>query len=167
MRVLGVDPGLTTTGVALVERSSGKLRPVHIGAVRTATSAPNADRLFSLWQEVSAVIDHHAPDAVAIERLFFNSNVKTAMAVGQACGVVLAAAGGAGLPVTEYTPPEVKQAVVGVGSASKQQVQAMVATLLSLTAPPAPPDAADACALAICHLNRSGLAAALTRQVAQ
>lgn len=166
MRVLGVDPGVATTGVAVVERRGGKLRPVTIGAIRTP-HGKQAPRLALLWERLTAVIAEHGPEVVAIERLFFNSNVRTAMAVGQASGVVLATAAHAGLEVHEYTPPEVKQSVVGVGGASKQQVQAMVAALLSLPAPPRPPDAADACALAICHINRSGLAAAVARQVAR
>jgi len=167
VRVLGVDPGLATTGIAVVERSGGKLRPLLIGTLQTPPRRPQADRLALLWKQMTEVIAAHDPEVVAIERLFFNSNVKTAMAVGQASGVALAAAAQAGLEVHEYTPPEVKQSVAGVGSASKLQVQTMVAALLSLREIPKPPDAADACALAICHLNRSGLAAALQRQVAR
>ena len=167
MRVLGVDPGFATTGVAVVERSGGKLRHLLIGTLQTPAGQPHADRLALLWEQMTAVISAHEPEVVAIERLFFNSNVKTAMAVGQASGVALAAAAQAGLQVHEYTPPEVKQSVAGVGSASKLQVQTMVAALLGLGGIPKPPDAADACALAICHLNRSGLAAALERQVAR
>jgi crossover junction endodeoxyribonuclease RuvC len=120
-----------------------------------------------LWRDLTALIAEHEPEVVAIERVFFNSNVKTAMAVGQASGVALAAAAQAGLAVHEYTPPEVKQSVAGVGGASKQQVQVMVAAILGLAEVPKPPDAADACALAICHLNRSGLASALSKQVAR
>jgi len=167
MRVLGLDPGFATTGVAVVERSAGSIHHLMSGAIRTPAGRPQAARLAILWGELNDLISTHRPEVVAIERLFFNANVKTAMAVGQASGVALAAAAQAGLEVHEYTPPEVKQSVVGVGSASKQQVQAMVAAILSLPAPPSPADAADACALAICHLNRSGLAAALAKQVAR
>lgn len=167
MRVLGVDPGFATMGVAVVERNGGKLRHHLIGALKTSPQQTSAERLASLWDAITALIAEHQPDVVAIERLFFNSNVKTAMAVGQASGVAVAAAAHAGLAVHEYTPPEVKQSVAGVGSATKQQVQSMVAALLGLAEPPKPPDAADACALAICHLNRSGLAAALQKQVAR
>lgn len=167
MRVLGVDPGFATTGVAVVEREGGKLRHVFIGTLKTPAGQPQAERLALLWQGMTSLIAEHEPEVVAIERLFFNSNVKTAMAVGQASGVALAAAAQAGLEVHEYTPPEVKQSVAGVGGASKLQVQTMVAALLRLAEIPKPPDAADACALAICHLNRSGLAAALQRQVAR
>ena len=167
MRVLGIDPGFATTGVAVVERRDGRLRHLLVGVLCTSPDAPHADRLASLWHDLSTVIAEHQPEVVAIERLFFNSNVKTAMAVGQASGVALAAAAQAGLAVHEYTPPEVKLAVAGVGSASKQQVQVMVAALLGLAEPPTPADAADACALAICHLNRSGLAAAVAKQLAR
>jgi crossover junction endodeoxyribonuclease RuvC len=167
MRVLGLDPGFATTGIAVVERHQGTFHHVVSGAIKTPPAIDHAARLAFLWTELSTLIAEHRPEVMAIERLFFNSNVKTAMAVGQASGVALAAAAQAGLAVHEYTPPEVKQSVVGFGSASKNQVQAMVAAILSLPSPPTPPDAADACALAICHINRSGLSAALARQVAR
>ena len=166
MRVLGIDPGVTTTGVAVVERERGVLRPVVIGAIRTSSDSTLAVRLAELGDRLGALIEQHQPEAVAAERLFFNSNVATAIRVAQASGVALVTAARAGLEVHEYTPTTVKQSVVGVGNASKRQVQAMVAALLSLGAPPSPPDAADACALAICHINRSGLASALAKQVA-
>lgn len=161
MRVLGIDPGIATTGFGVVERVHGRHRAVALGAIRTPGDRAHADRLAALQRDVAALIAAHRPEVVAIERLFFNANVRTAMAVGQASGVVLAAASSAGLEVFTYTPPEVKQSVVGVGHAAKSQVQAMVAAVLGLAEPPKPPDAADACALAICHINRSGLAAAL------
>ncbi len=107
------------------------------------------------------MVDECSPSVAVIERVFFNNNVRTAMAVGQAAGVAMEAAAGAGMSVFTYTPSEVKSAVVGVGTASKKQVQAMVTSLLRLAVVPSPPDAADACALAICHLNRSGLASAV------
>lgn len=166
IRVLGIDPGVATTGVAVVERDGGVLRPIAIGAIRTSSDAALASRLVTLGDQLSALIEEHRPAAVAIERLFFNSNVATAIGVAQASGVAIAAAARAGLEVHEYTPTAVKQSVVGVGNASKHQVQAMVAALLALRTPPRPPDAADACALAICHINRSGLAAAMAKQVA-
>jgi crossover junction endodeoxyribonuclease RuvC len=161
VRVLGIDPGFATTGYGVVERAGGSLRPVVFGAVRTPSALPQAGRLAFLRTALLDVVAAARPDVVAIERLFFNSNVRTAMSVGQASGVALAAAAEAGLDVVDYTPPEVKQSVVGVGNASKRQVQAMVAALLKLPAVPTPPDAADACALAICHLNRNGLSRAI------
>ena len=166
MRVLGIDPGFATTGYGVVERSAGSLRPVTLGAIRTPASLPQAGRLAYLRQALLEILASTSPDVVAIERLFFNSNVRTAMSVGQASGVALATAAEAGLEVVDYTPPEVKQSVVGVGNASKHQVQAMVAALLKLDAVPKPPDAADACALAICHINRSGLSRAIARSKA-
>jgi crossover junction endodeoxyribonuclease RuvC len=166
LRVLGIDPGFATTGYGVVERMSGSLRPVAYGAIRTPASLPQAGRLAFLRGALMDVLRQTTPDVVAIERVFFNSNVRTAMSVGQASGVALATAAEAGLDVVDYTPPEVKQSVVGVGNASKHQVQTMVAALLKLDAVPKPPDAADACALAICHLNRNGLSRAIARATA-
>jgi len=163
MRVLGVDPGYATTGYAVIERARGGLTPVAIGAIETPGSEDRPVRLAWLRRELLGVIAAHQPVAVALERVFFTVNVRTAMAVGQASGVAMATAGEAGLEVTEYTPTEVKQSVTGTGTAPKHQVQAMITALLRLAEPPHPPDAADACALAICHLNRSGLAKALIR----
>jgi crossover junction endodeoxyribonuclease RuvC len=161
MRVLGIDPGFATTGYAVVDRVNGRLAPVTIGAVVTPSKLPTAARLSFLRAQLLQIIDENKPEVTAVERLFFNVNVRTAMAVGQASGVALEASASSGLEVHHYTPTEVKQSVVGVGNASKQQVQTMVAALLGLDEPPRPPDAADACALCICHLNRSGLARAL------
>ena len=166
MRVLGIDPGFATTGYGVVERVAGSLRAVALGAVRTPSSLPQARRLAYLRSALADILAETRPDVLAIERLFFNANVRTAMSVGQASGVALATAAEAGLEVFDYTPPEVKQSVVGVGNADKHQVQVMVAALLKLDAIPKPPDAADACALAICHLNRSGLSRAIARSKA-
>lgn len=163
MRVLGIDPGYATTGYAVIERSRGGLTPLAIGAIRTSGSDPHAKRLASLRVELLELIGEHAPASVALEKVFFSVNVRTAMQVGQASGVAMATAGESGLEVTEYTPTEVKQSVTGSGIAPKLQVQAMIASLLRLAEPPKPADAADACALAICHLNRSGLSRALAR----
>lgn len=163
MRVLGVDPGLTTTGVAVVERRDARFRGTSIGALRTGAADPPAIRLATLRAALLELIDRTQPDAVAIERLFFNANARTAMSVAQASGALLAAAGERALEVADYTPPEVKLAVVGRGDATKKQIQMMVAALLGLDSPPRPADAADACALAICHLNRQGLRRAIDR----
>jgi crossover junction endodeoxyribonuclease RuvC len=163
VRVLGLDPGFATTGFAVVDKTATGFGAVAMGALRTSASSGHAARLGSLFRSVVEVIEVNAPDVVAVERLFFNSNVRTAIAVGQASGAALAAAAVADLDVFEYTPGEVKQAVAGTGSAPKKQVQAMVAALLKLSEAPRPADAADACALAICHINRSGLDSALAR----
>lgn len=161
MRVIGIDPGVGTTGYAVVERAGGHLVPVAFGAIRTMPTERHEQRLAHLASDLRVLLVEHTPDHAAAERLFFNANVKTAMAVGQASGVVLATLAGAGLAVTEYTPPQVKQAVAGYGGAAKSQVQRMVATVLGLGEVPRPPDAADACALAICHINSTGLARAV------
>ncbi|MGH2808234.1 MAG: crossover junction endodeoxyribonuclease RuvC [Actinomycetota bacterium] len=163
VRVLGIDPGYATTGYAVVERRAGRLLPACYGVIRTPPGDSQAERLVFLHRALLDLIADHRPEVMALERLFFNANVRTAMAVGQASGVALVSAGETGLEVHDYTPTEVKQSVTGTGGASKQQVQAMVAALLDLDGPPKPADAADACALAICHLNRSGLAAAVKR----
>lgn len=167
MRVLGIDPGFATTGYGVVERIAGSLRAVTLGAVRTPPALPQAGRLAYLAGALRGIIHATSPDVVAVERLFFNNNVRTAMSVGQASGVALLAAAEAGLEVVDYTPSEVKQSVVGVGNAAKPQVQAMVAAVLRLDSVPKPADAADACALAICHLNRSGLSRAIARKRAK
>ncbi|HEV3472594.1 MAG TPA: crossover junction endodeoxyribonuclease RuvC [Actinomycetota bacterium] len=167
MRVLGLDPGFATTGFGVVARSGSAFHALALGAIRTEPAAPHAVRLAALYDEIGSLLRAHEPDAVAVERVFFSTNVRTAMAVGQAAGVALAVAGGHGMPVFEYTPNEVKQAVAGFGSAPKRQVQQMVGAVLGLGTIVSPADAADACALAICHLNRSGLARALSKAAAR
>lgn len=165
MRVLGIDPGLATMGYGVVERTPKGLVPLALGAIRTPAADPRARRLAAIRVDLLGIIDEFRPQAVAMERLFFNINVKTAMVVGQASGVALATAAERGLEVTEYTPGEVKGSVVGFGGATKQQVQTMVGSLLGLAEAVKVPDAADACALAICHLNRRGLMAAVQEAV--
>jgi crossover junction endodeoxyribonuclease RuvC len=166
VQVIGIDPGLTRTGYAIVRRRAGSFQAVVHGVLQTAPVESPAARLASLRAQIAAVLSRHRPDVAAVERLFFNSNVRTAVSVGQASGVVLATAAEHGLEVATYTPTEVKQSVVGFGGATKKQVGSMVASMLGLAEPPRPPDAADACALAICHLNRSGLTAAVRRALA-
>lgn len=162
MRVLGIDPGLTTTGYAVLDGGPPPCL-VAFGTVVTSPAEDHPRRLARLHGEVSDLLSEHRPDVVAIERLFFSVNVQTAISVAQAAGATLAAAGAQRIPVFDYTPPEVKQSVAGVGAASKRQVQRMVASVLSLSDPPEPADAADACALALCHLHRSGLTRAIAR----
>ncbi|MFN2389213.1 MAG: crossover junction endodeoxyribonuclease RuvC [Actinomycetota bacterium] len=163
MRIIGIDPGIVTMGYGVLERSGGKLDAVTYGVFRSPPELSHGERLALLRTRLLDVIAVHRPEGAAIERLFFNANVRTAMAVGQAAGVALATLAEAGLDAAQYTPPQVKQAVAGVGSATKEQVQAMVASILGLGAAPRPADAADACALAICHLNTSRLARAIDR----
>jgi crossover junction endodeoxyribonuclease RuvC len=156
MRVLGVDPGLGRCGWAVLERRGGRVAAVGYGTVHTDGDQV-APRLAALAARLREVLAVHRPEALAIERLFFNANVRTAMTVGQASGVVLLLAAEHGLAVTAYTPPQVKQAVTGSGSAPKEQVGYMVKALLGLAAVPTPADTADALAVALCHLNHTTL----------
>jgi len=157
MLILGLDPGTATTGYGLVREVEGELAVVEYGAITTPAQLAPAERLRQIYQELSAIIARHAPAAVAVEKLFFSRNVRTAMAVGQARGVALLAAANAGLPVYEYTPSEVKQAITGYGGARKAQVQQMVQLLLELEEVPRPDDVADAIAVAVCHLYSARL----------
>lgn len=159
MFVLGIDPGLTRCGYGAVVREPSGLRAVAAGVLRTEPGVDVAVRLAELQAGVRALLAELAPDAVAVERLFFQANVRTAMSVGQASGVVLAEAATAGCAVVQYTPNEVKSAVTGSGGAGKEQVQRMVQAILGLAETPKPPDAADALALALCHHARAPLAA--------
>jgi crossover junction endodeoxyribonuclease RuvC len=156
MLVLGIDPGTATTGYGLVRQTDdGGLQAVDFGAILTPASMPMPDRLASLYEQLQAIIHLHRPESSAVELLFFQKNVKTALSVGQGRGVVLLALAQAKLPIGEYTPNEIKQAVTGYGSAGKQQMQEMVRLLLGLEKRPKPDDAADALAVAICHLHSS------------
>jgi crossover junction endodeoxyribonuclease RuvC len=158
VRVLGVDPGLTRCGLGVVDggRNGGReVRCVAVDVVRTPADAPLAKRLLAVGDEVERWIAVHRPDVVAVERVFSQHNVRTAMGTAQASGVVALLAARAGLPVAFHTPSEVKAAVTGEGRAGKQQVTAMVTRLLGLAEAPRPADAADALALAICHCWRA------------
>lgn len=156
MLVLGIDPGTATTGYGLVEQKpDGRLVAVAYGAILTSKDLPMPDRLAQLFQELNEIILLHRPDSSAVEKLFFQTNVKTAISVGQGRGVVLLALAQAGLSIGEYTPNEIKQAITGYGSAGKQQMQEMVRMLLELPKRPQPDDAADALAVAICHLHHN------------
>jgi len=157
MRVLGVDPGLGRCGWAVLERRGGRVVAAGYGTIHT-DGEQVAPRLAALAARLREVLAVHRPQTLALERLFFNANVRTAMTVGQASGVVLLLAAEHGLEVSTYTPPQVKQAVTGSGSAPKEQVGYMVKALLGLAAVPTPPDTADALAVALCHLNHAGLA---------
>jgi crossover junction endodeoxyribonuclease RuvC len=152
--VLGIDPGTATTGYGLVrDREDGSLEAIGYGTIQTPAGTAAHKRLSILFTQLNELLILHRPDSCAVEKLFFQSNVKTAIAVGQARGVVLLAISEAGLDMGEYTPNEVKQAVAGYGSAGKKQVQEMVRVLLGLPEIPKPDDAADALAIAITHLH--------------
>lgn len=167
MRVLGVDPGLTRCGIGVVEGTPG--RPLHmleVGVVRTAPSSPTPERLLALQEQMEAWMSRHQPDAVAIERVFADVNVASVMGTAQASAVAMLAAARRGIPVHLHTPTEVKAAVTGSGRADKAQVTAMVTRILRLAEPPRPADAADALALAICHVWRGGAQARIDAALA-
>lgn len=163
MFVLGVDPGLTRCGYGAVRRVGTGFVAVAAGVLTTAPSTALPVRLAELQLGLRALLLELRPDVVAVERVFFQSNVRTAMSVGQASGLALAEAVNAGCEVSQYTPNEVKMAVTGHGAAPKEQVQRMVQAQLGLAERPRPPDAADALALALCHLARARLRARVTR----
>jgi crossover junction endodeoxyribonuclease RuvC len=153
LRVLGVDPGLTRCGYAVLDgRGPGAAKAVSLGVIRTPATDELPYRLAALRDELVALLREFRPDVVAVERVFFQVNVRTAMSVGQASGLALCEAAAFGCGVVQYTPNEVKDAVAGYGAADKQQVARMVQARLRLSQPPRPADAADAAALALCHL---------------
>jgi crossover junction endodeoxyribonuclease RuvC len=154
MITLGIDPGTARLGYGVVD-GSGEARPVAFGVIETPSTLPMPERLVILFDAVCQLIDEHRPQTLAVEQLFFARNVTTAMTVGQARGVILLAAAQAGVRVVEFTPTEVKHAVVGYGKADKSQVQEMVRLLLNLDQVPHPDDAADALAVALCHVHTS------------
>src|ERR1039458_7778850 len=159
MFVLGIDPGLSRCGYGLVAggEADSALTARAAGVIETDPAAELPDRLLILHTELRALVREFSPDVVAVERVFFQVNVKTAMSVGQASGLALLVAAEAGCEVAQYTSNEVKQALVGYGAATKEQVQRMVANVLGLSEPPRPPDVADALALAACHLTTQPL----------
>ena len=157
MRVLGIDPGSETTGWGVIEGDARRCRLVEFGALRAPARERFAARLLKISRGLEEVIERFAPEACAIEETFFAVNVKTALKLGHVRGVALLAAERAGVEIYEYSPRLVKQSVVGYGAAEKHQVQEMVRILLGLSRPPQPYDAADALAIAICHLHHTGV----------
>jgi crossover junction endodeoxyribonuclease RuvC len=157
MLALGIDPGTETTGYALVEENDqGDINAIDFGVIKTSRQLPDEKRLQIIYNELTRIISLHRPVTGAVEKLFFQKNVTNAMTVGQARGVILLAMANAGIEIGEYSPQQVKQAVTGYGAADKRQVQIMVQTMLSLTEIPKPDDAADALAVAICHIHSIG-----------
>ena len=157
VRVLGIDPGTATLGYGIVA-GDGELTPLAYGALRTEAATPMPRRLLQLHHELRALIEEHQPEVMAVEQVFHARNTTTSITVGQARGVVLLAAAECDLAVAEYSPMQVKQSVVGYGGADKHQIQSMVRLLLGLDAPPQPDDAADALAVAICHVHTARFA---------
>ena len=153
MRILGIDPGIATIGFGLVEADRMKAHMVTYGVITTPAGLPLSKRLYQISNDMESLIDQLKPEVISIEELFFNTNTKTAIKVAQGRGVLVLAAVKQGLECFEYTPLQIKQAVVGYGRAEKKQVITMVTMLLSLDAPPSPDDTADALALAVCHAH--------------
>ncbi|RQD70674.1 MAG: crossover junction endodeoxyribonuclease RuvC [Tindallia sp. MSAO_Bac2] len=153
MRILGIDPGLATTGYGVVDYENNQFRAIQYGVIRTHSKSSMPERLKKINECMKQLIHQYKPDTVAVEELFFNTNAKTALLVGQARGVVLLTASMENLDIFEYTPLQVKQGVAGYGRAEKQQIQIMVKTLLNLKEVPKPDDAADALAIAMCHAH--------------
>ena len=151
MRILGIDPGLATIGYALVDKETNHFDVLEYGVIKTSPDKDNIERLEIIHKNIQELIEEFEPEQMAVEELFFNKNAKTAILVGQARGVILLAGSQAGIKVAEYTPLQIKQAVVGYGRADKMQVQQMVKSLLNLSELPKPDDAADALAVSICH----------------
>jgi crossover junction endodeoxyribonuclease RuvC len=163
MIVLGIDPGLANTGYGVVARRGGRLVALDGGCVETPAALASERRLAAIHARMVELLDEHEPDAVALEELYFGANARSAFAVGQARGVVMLAAGQRGIACSGYTPQQVKSAVCGTGRAAKDQVGRMVQALLALPTPPTPDHAADALAVAICHVNHAPVALAVAR----
>jgi crossover junction endodeoxyribonuclease RuvC len=164
VRIFGIDPGSERTGYGCVETDLTRHRLLTCGAIAPPASAAFPDRLLHIHQRLSTLMREHRPDCVAIENIFHAINVRTALKLGHARGVAMLAAVEAGVAVVEYTPAEIKRAVVGYGRAEKAQVQQMIKVILQLNAPPEPHDAADALAIAICHAHSAAFAAKMVRQ---
>ena len=158
MRILGIDPGLAIVGWAVLDSAQGRISPVAFGAITTPAHTDVEARLLMIKNDLETVIEKYKPDEMAIEELFFNTNITTGITVAEARGVILCTAHAKGVKISEYTPLQVKQAVVGYGKAEKHQVIAMVTSILKLKNPPKPDDTADAVAIAICHSQCRGSA---------
>lgn len=159
MIIMGIDPGFAITGFGIVKYEGNKFSPIEYGAVTTRAGEPFAQRLLTIDREISFIIERFNPDAISVEELFFNKNIKTAIMAAHGRGIALAAGARLGKPVFEYTPLQVKQAVVGYGRAEKAQVQQMVKAILNLPEIPKPDDVADALAIAVCHGHSNKLSA--------
>ena len=158
MRILGIDPGYATIGYGVVDYDKNRFKTVGFGAITTAAGIPFPIRLKDIYNDMSTVIERYRPDEMSIEKLYFNTNTTTAIDVAQARGVIVLAAENSSIPVFEYTPLQVKQAITGYGRAEKRQVMEMVKSFLNLDKVPKPDDTADALALAVCHGHYSGSA---------
>ena len=156
MKALGIDPGTATTGYGILEGEADSLKVIDYGCIKTSSRETAHSRLAKINKDLKKLISKHKPNCIVVEKLFFGKNARTAMSVGQARGVILLAASQAGVEIAEYTPLEVKMALTGYGRADKNQIQQMVKRLLKLKTLPKPDDAADALAVALCHINSDG-----------
>lgn len=156
MRIIGIDPGLATIGWGIIDTNGSRHKAVDYGAIITPPHTPIENRLSMISSELSALLEKYKPDAMAVEELFFNTNITTGIKVAEARGVILLCANEHAVPIHEYTPLQVKQSVVGYGRADKKQVITMVSVILNLTKPPKPDDTADALAIAVCHAHCGG-----------
>ena len=153
LRIMGIDPGIAIVGVGVVDKAGNAYKDIYHGAITTPAHTPVERRLMDIYSQMNRLLDEYKPDAISIEELFFNNNAKTVIAVGQARGVILLAASLAGVPIFEYTPLQVKQALTGYGRAEKKQIRQMMKAMLGLESIPRPDDVADALAIAVCHGN--------------
>ncbi len=158
MRIIGIDPGYAIVGYGVVDSDGFRFATVGYGAVTTPADMPFCDRLMTIYEDITALINRYKPDCMSIERLYFNTNTTTAIDVAQARGVILLAARQCGVEVYEYTPLQVKSSITGYGRAEKHQVMEMIKSFLSLESVPKPDDTADALALAVCHAHSAGSA---------
>lgn len=153
MIIVGIDPGLATVGFGVIEKSQENIIPVSYGCIRTSAEKRTSERLLNIYNETNALFEKYSPQTVAVEKLFFNKNVTSAIMVSEARGVILLAAQQKQIPVFEYTPAQIKQAITGTGQADKRQVQEMIKSLLGLDELPRPDDAADGLSIALCHVH--------------
>ncbi|MCI9625199.1 MAG: crossover junction endodeoxyribonuclease RuvC [Clostridia bacterium] len=161
MVILGIDPGVAIVGYGVVDYTGNRFRTIDYGAITTPAKTKLTSRIKTIYEELRLLLYRHKPDVMAVEELFFNTNTTTAMAVAQARGVILLAGTNESIPIFEYTPLQIKQAVTGYGRADKQQMQQMTKTLLGLASVPKPDDTADALAVAICHGHSNGFGSIL------
>ena len=156
MVILGIDPGIAIVGWGVIEYKGNKFRTIGYGSIQTPSTMKTEDRLVLIFEQMNRLIDTYKPDCISVEELFWNTNQTTGIRVSEARGVILLSAAKRGIPIYEYTPLQVKQAVVGYGRAEKKQVISMVTMLLKLEKPPKPDDTADALAIAVCHAHSGG-----------
>ncbi|VVB84994.1 Crossover junction endodeoxyribonuclease RuvC [uncultured archaeon] len=153
MIIIGIDPGLATVGFGVIQKEKNRITPVSYGCIRTSSEKQNPQRLLEIYNELNALFEKYAPSEIAVEKLFFTNNITSAMGVSEARGVIFLAAQQKNIPVIEYTPKQVKQAITGSGRADKKQMQEMIKKLLGLDEIPKPDDAADGLSIALCHIN--------------